>query len=162
MLPPLNAYSLDRQGLSWIVDTVTFEIADAERFQRLVELVGALAAAKAADDFRDHAYWESFLDDRSRAAFWWPTEAEAREWQERWFATPVEKRWSDPSLRTLWMFGSLVDAVRHGEFEQLRCRRTSGGGAIEFVPTASPFGGTDWMRALIEAFGGEVTDDTAG
>jgi len=146
-----------------IVEAVTFNLADSERFDRLAALVGALADAKEADCFRDDSYWESFLDDRSRAAFWWPTEAEVRDWERRWFATPVERRRSEPSLQTPWMYGSVVDAVENGEFEKLACRRTSAsGGAIEFAPTAWPFGGTGWIRALIEAFGGEVTSDTAG
>lgn len=59
------------------------------------------------------------------------------------------------------MFGSLIDAAERGEFKNLGCSRTDSGGAIEFEPYAWPFGGTAWMRALIEAFGGRVTDGTA-
>jgi len=139
----------------------SFELASEERFERLAAFVRALATAKVEEDFHDEAYWERFLDDRARAAFWWPTPAEAEDWQRRWFSTPVDQRWADASLKTPWVFGSLIDAAEHGEFEHLACIRSEGGGAIQFEPTAWPFGGTAWMRALIEAFGGRVTDDSA-
>ena len=142
-------------------ERVSFELESEERFERLSAFVRALAHSKAEDDFHDDAYWERFLDERSRAAFWWPTAAEAEDWERRWSATPVDRRWTDPSLKTPWVFGSLIDAVERGEFENLACRRTDEGGAIEFQPCAWPFGGTAWMRALIEAYGGRVTEDTA-
>lgn len=145
------------------MESVTFNLADDERFLRITELFSAIAAAKVTGDFRDDSYWEAFLDERSRGAFWWPTEAEAQDWQRRWFATPLEKRADDPSLRTPWMYGSLVDTARTGEFARLACRRTGvTSGAVEIEPVAWPFGGTDWVHALIEAFGGEITGDTAG
>lgn len=145
------------------METVTFRLADDERFERLATIVGALSEAKSADDFGDANHWESFLDRRSRAAFWWPTDAELAAWERRWFATPIQTRWTDPTLQTPWTFGSVIAAASNGEFVDLVCRRTSAsGGVIEFVPTAWPFGGTGWMRALVEAFGGEVTDVTAG
>lgn len=142
-------------------ERVSFELASGERFERLVAFVQSLAMAKAEGDFHDDTYWERFLDERARAAFWWPTPAEAEDWERRWFSTPVEQRWTDPSLKTPWVFGSLIDAVERGEFENLECHRTSTGGAIEFEPYAWPFGGTAWMRALIEAHDGRVTEDTA-
>jgi hypothetical protein len=142
-------------------ESVSFELASQERFERLAAFVRALAQAKSEDDFRDDAYWEAFLDERTRAAFWWPTPAEVEDWRRRWFATPIERRWTAPDLQTPWTFGSLIDAVENGEFGQLACRRTSGGGVIELEPYAWPFGGTAWIRAAIEAFGGRVVDDTA-
>jgi len=139
---------------------VSFELSSDERLERLAAFIHALATAKVEDDFHDDAYWEGFLDERSRTAFWWPTAAEAKEWKDRWYSTPIDRRWTEPSLRTRWVFGSLVDAAEHGEFEHLKFRRMDGGGAIEFEPCAWPFGGTAWMHAAIEAFGGRVIDDT--
>lgn len=143
------------------IERVSFELASEERFEQLAALVRALAKAKAEDDFHDDAYWEQFLDDRARKAFWWPTSTELQEWEQRWFSTPVDRRWTDPSLKTPWMFDSLIDAAARGEIDDLTFRRNDAGGVIEFVPSAWPFGGTAWMRALIEAFGGRVTGDTA-
>jgi hypothetical protein len=142
-------------------ERVSFELASEERFERLAAFVRALAIAKVDDNFHDDAYWERFLDERARAAFWWPSPAEAEDWERRWFSTPVEQRWTDPSLKTPWVFGSLIDAAEQGEFENLECSRTGAGGVIEFQPCAWPFGGTAWMRALIEAYDGRVTEDTA-
>jgi hypothetical protein len=144
------------------IDSVSFELASDEQFERLATFVRALARAKSEDDFRDDVYWEQFLDDRSRRAFWWPRPAEVRDWGQRWFSTPVDRRPTDPSLQRPWTFGSLIEAAENGEFEHLVCRRREGGGVIEFHPYAWPFGGTAWMHALIEAFGGRVTADTAG
>jgi hypothetical protein len=142
-------------------ERVFFELASDERFDRLAKFVRSLAAAKAQSDFRDDAYWEALLDEEARGTFWWPTPAQVEDWERRWFATPVGRRWTDPSLRTLWVFGSLIDAVQNGEVEGLACRRIDSGGVLEFEPHAWPFGGTAWMHALIEAFGGRVTRDTS-
>jgi hypothetical protein len=142
-------------------ESILFQLASEERFNRLATFVRALAQAKVEDDFHDDAYWEAMLDDGARATFWWPTAAEVQDWECRWFSTPVERRCAEPELRTPWMFGSLIDAVERGEFEQLACRRTEGGGVLEFQPYAWPFGGTGWMHALIEAFGGRVIKDTS-
>jgi hypothetical protein len=140
---------------------VSFQLADDRQLERLATFVRALATAKAEDDFRDDAHWEQFLDDRTRQAFWWPTPAEFQDWQERWFSTPLDRRWTDASLSRPWTFWSLIDAAANGEFDHLVCSRFAGGGAIEFVPLAWPFGGTAWLHALVEAFGGRVIEDTA-
>jgi hypothetical protein len=142
-------------------ERVVFEIANGDRFQQLAAFVRALAIAKGDGNFHDDAYWERFLDEGARAAFWWPSSAEIEDWQRRWFSTPVERRSTDPSLKTPWIFASLIDAARDGDFENLQCSRIGTGAAIEFQPCAWPFGGTAWMRALIEAYGGYVTEDTA-
>jgi hypothetical protein len=132
----------------------------ADRFEGLRRFVDALAAAKASDAFRDDEYWEAFLDDGARSAFWWPTESEQAEWSRRWFAAPVAERWSRADLQKPWTFASLIDAVRNGEYELLGCHlRPDGKGAITFQPWAGPYGGTGWMRAAVEAFGGSVTED---
>jgi hypothetical protein len=143
-----------------MAESLLFQLDDEQRFKRLKVLVDALAEAKAADEFRDDDYWESFLDDDARSAFWWPTEAEIADWSERWFSTPVEERLQRKDLWGPWTFDSLVEAVRNGDYRLVGCSRTSDGqGAISFEPMGYPYGGTGWMRAAVEAFGGSVTLD---
>jgi hypothetical protein len=138
---------------------VEFDIASEEQLQRLADMVAALIAAKTTDDWRDDAYWLAFFDNDAKAHFWWPTDAELKDWERRWFSTPYEKRWSDPSLRTKWLFGSLIDAFRNGDYALLGCRRTPDGRArIEFDPYGNPYGGTECMRVLAESFGHRVVD----
>lgn len=142
-----------------MADALLFKL-DGERFARLKLLVDALAAAKASDEFRDDEYWLAFLDADARSAFWWPTEAEVADWSERWFSVPAEERLARADLQMPWTFGSLVDAVRNGDYNLLGCSLTSDGqGAISFEPRGFPYGGTGWMRAAVEAFGGSVTLD---
>jgi hypothetical protein len=80
-----------------------------------------------------------------------------KDWERRWFSTPVPERFTDTSLETPWDFGSMIDAFRNGEYDLLGCRRlTATAGRLEFDPHAWPYGGTGCMRALIEAFGHRV------
>ncbi len=144
-----------------MLSVVEFEYADPARFDLLVRLVEALATAKLRDDYAHDAFWEGFLDERARRAFWWPTPEELADWERRWLATPVHQRWSDPSLKTPWVYGSVIEAVKDGEYRLdgvVRCGDNLA--AIEFEPKAHPFGGCGWMHAVIEAFGGSVTGGT--
>ncbi len=142
--------------------TIKFEIADEDRFRRLVAVFDALRTAKRADEWHDDDYWLAFFDVESRARFWWPTEAERDDWNRRWFSTPVPQRWTDPSLVTPWDFGSMIDAFRNGEYELLRCERVSeAAGHLSFEPQAWPYGGSGCMKALIEALGHRVTTEPA-
>jgi len=140
---------------------VEFEIADEDRFRQLEAVVAGLAEAKRIDDFRDDEYWLRFFDTEARSHFWQPTEEEKQDWLRRWQSTPVEQRWSDPSLLELpWDFGSMIDAFKNGDYELLGCRRVSERvGRIEFEPFGWPYGGTGCMRALIEAFGYRVISE---
>jgi hypothetical protein len=137
---------------------VEFEVADEDRFRRLVAVFDALRAAKVADEWRDDDYWLAFFDAEARSHFWWPTAAEQDDWNRRWFSTPVPQRFTDPSLVTPWDFGSLIDAFRNGDYELLGCEQVSErAGRLFFDPHGWPYGGTGCMRALVEAFGHRVT-----
>lgn len=137
---------------------VEFHADDDGCFGKLEAVVAALAQAKEADHWRDDDYWLGFLDEAARAHFWWPTNSEREEWSRRWFAKPVERRTSDPSLETPWDFGSMIDAFRNGEYRLLGLRRLGDGVArIEYGPFAGPYGGNECMVALVEAFGFRAT-----
>jgi hypothetical protein len=137
---------------------VEFEVADDPRFNQVAAVIQALANAKRSGEFPDDDYWLKFFDADAMRHFWSPTATELDEWRRRWLASPVERRFSDPSLKTAWTFGSMIDAFRNGEYELLGCRRVDGRmGRLEYEPFAGPYGGTGCMRALLEAFGHRVT-----
>ena len=136
---------------------VEFGIADDARLGRLVAVVEALRQAKQTDEWRDDYHWLGYFDEEARARFWWPTPEELKDWERRWFSTPVPERFTDPSLETPWDFGSMIDAFRNGEYDLLGCHRVSAtAGRLEFDSHAWPYGGTGCMRALVEAFGHRV------
>lgn len=139
---------------------ISFELTAEDRLDRLAAFIDRLAEAKANNDFRDDVFWDSCLDEQARTSFWRPTQAELKDWERRWLATPVERRATEPSLQTPWEFGSLLDAARNAEISNLRLQRVPWGGTIEFDPDAWPYGGTGWIRALVEAFGGRVTEQS--
>lgn len=52
----------------------------------------------------------------------------------------------------------MIESFKDGEYELLSCEMISDETArINYNPFAFPYGGTDCMKALIEAFGFEVT-----
>lgn len=136
---------------------VEFKIVTEERFRQLAAVFDALCRAKQSGEWHDDDYWLGFFDQEARLRFWWPTPEEREDWSRRWFSTPVPQRFTDPSLKTPWDFGSMIDAFRNGEYDLIACRRVSTEtGRLEFEPHAWPFGGTGCMRALVEAFGHRV------
>ena len=138
---------------------IEFEVLDNNRFAMLVRVFNALRTAKQSLAFPHEEYWRGFLDQDALSRFWWPTEQELREWEQRWNSTPVSRRFNDPALRRPWHFGSMLDALKEGEHELLACERVAQIGRLEFRPLAGPFGGTDALKALIEAFGFRVTGE---
>ena len=144
---------------------VEFRVRSPEQYSRLNRTVEALRAAKSSDSFPGDDEWKSFFSEEEIATFWWPSEAEKKDWERRWLATPVETRFTDPSLDTPWDFGSMLDAIKDAEFSIIGLRAGSHDrGFLEFDPEAYPFGGTGSLRALILAYGHELVgyDDGTG
>jgi hypothetical protein len=85
-------------------------------------------------------------------------ESERADHLRRWFATPVETRFTDPSLETPWDFASMIDAFRNGDYRLIGLRRLRPAVArIEYEPFGDPYGGTGCMVALVEAYGFRVS-----
>ncbi len=140
---------------------VSFVLANLRRFGMLQRVFDALCEAKKDDAIdADDESWRSFFDDDALTYFWNPTPEELADWIQRWEATPVERRFTDVTLKTPWDFSSMIDAFHHGEYNLLRLSPTSENtGAIVFEALAYPYGGTGCMHALIECFGGIVTGE---
>ena len=134
-----------------------FELPEPARFERLVKVFDRLKRSKEQDSWPEIHSWLELFDDAAKATFWWPTADELAAWQRRWFSTPVESRFSDPSLETPWGFDSMIGAFEDGDYVLVVCRKVGDKlGRLDFDPHGWPFGGTGCMRALIEAFGGRV------
>ena len=116
---------------------------------------------KTKDEWPDtKEEWTRYFDSRALSHFWWPTEAELLEWKRRYFATPLPKRSTDPSLQRPWDFMSLFEAFKNGDYALLPIGRLSEKEAIlPFDPLGHPYGGTACMRALIESFDHQVTEE---
>ena len=144
-----------------VESSVNFTLADPSRFGMLQRVFHALRDAKndGAIDADDES-WRSYFDDDALSHFWNPTPEELADWTRRWQATPVEKRFTDPTLETPWDFGSMIEAFHNGEYNLLRVTRVSeNAGALQFEALAFPYGGTGCMCALVECFGGIVTGE---
>lgn len=139
---------------------IKFSIPSDERFGKLVEAFSSLRDAKLSEQPPDaeDKFWLGFFDSQALAHFWWPDEAERDEWSRRWLSTPVGKRMDEPSLKTDWHFASMIEAVLSGEYDLLECKQIAPGeGRLRFDPHAWPYGGSDSLVALIEAFDCKVT-----
>lgn len=103
------------------------------------------------------------FDEQALAHFWWPSKQEHQDYWQRWSATPVPQRFTDPALNPPWDFESMIDSFLNGEYELLSCRLlTSDTGVLEFLPFSFPYGGTGCMQALIEALDFQVIGEDDG
>lgn len=137
---------------------VEFEIGSTDGYRKLEAVTAALVTSNRTDDWKDEAFWLEYFDATARSHFWWPTPDEVDDWRRRWFGTPVATRFTDPTLKIPWTFGSMIGALKNGDYELLGCRKISDSvGRFEFTPHGHPYGGTGCMRALIEAFDHRVT-----
>jgi hypothetical protein len=142
---------------------VEFQANDRKQFDTLCRVFNEIKKDKDSDSWRNDEDWLSFFDNEALSHFWCPTQEEAAEHFRRWFATPVEQRWTDPSLETPWDFESMFDAFKNGEYQLIACRMISADRArLEFDPFGYPYGGTGCIKALVESFGFAIVAEDDG
>ncbi len=176
---------------SWPACFIKFRVNDQARFQILAQIFEIskqeksryLAALFEDEEDQENDYQEQALrklveslfdlfDEQALAHFWWPSKQEQLDYVQRWQATPVPQRFTDPSLKTPWDFESMIDSLLNGEYELLSCRILTpdtslhseqyATGVFEFLPFSFPYGGTGCMKALIEAFGFQILGEDDG
>lgn len=131
-----------------------FAVTDDKRFQNLQKLFSRLKADKDEENIGDDQIYLALINEDTRKHFRWSTPEENIVWLEKWYSTPIETRWTDPSLDRGWDFGSMIDAFRNGEYSLLSCEMVSQKTArLTFYAHSHPYGGTGCMKVLIEAFG---------
>lgn len=104
----------------------------------------------------------NLLGERYKTKFWWPTKEEQEEWIEKWEATPVEARHTDPSLETPWDFSSWVDAFYTAEIELKKIViNNNGEGIIIFEQLAYPSGGIEATEEIVKIYDGQIISNDA-
>lgn len=144
---------------------IDFIVRDEPALERLSKVSAEFQRQKEGDAQADDEHWLPFFERSDRAAFWWPTEAEWKRWNDFWFSTPLPQRHSPEMPSPPWHFGSMVEVILESEYDIVGVRRTDSKQArLEFDPHGYPYGGTGALRALIRAFSHEVTgfDDGTG
>lgn len=137
---------------------IEFAVTDEKRFKDLQQVLNKLKSDKDEESIGDDEQYLDLFDEEARRYFRWSTPEEDALWAKRWFATPIETRWSDdPALKRGWDFGSMIDAFRNGEYILRSCEMVDCNVArLNFYALAYPYGGTGCMQALVESFGFKV------
>lgn len=144
---------------------ISFKIASNESLTALSHVFYAIKKAKDEGTLQVSPDWQAYFTEAQLMRFWAPSPEEMAAWQKAWLSTPVPIRFNDQSLQTPWDFDSMIDAIQNGEYSLVGIREiTEGQARLEFDPEAYPFGGTESLQALIEAFGHEIigVDDGTG
>lgn len=106
-----------------INEYVEFAVTDGKRFEDLKRVFDKLKSDKDEDIIGDDEQpYLDLLDEQARKYFRWSTPEEDELWIKKWFATPIETRWTDKSLNRGWDFGSMIEAFKDGEYELLSCK----------------------------------------
>ncbi len=112
---------------------------------------------------RRYREWSVLFDERALAHFWWPSRRERREYRVRYQATPMpERALYEYQYRGEhgWDFLAMIAWIQEGFYTLVSCQKTSPTTArLEYYPQGLPFGGTEPLHALIEAFDFTVTYD---
>lgn len=157
---------------------IEFSIGEPQRFETLHRLFLALKECKdrvndwEADDQESDiedeveiARLKELLDDEARA--WFATaihhsSEESRIYRQLWDLTAPEIRLQHPMFNRPgpWGFGGIIETIFDGEYELVDLRRDGPGkGILVYDPWSAPFGGTECLVELIEAFGHRVGYD---
>ena len=144
---------------------VNFKIRDEAALRRLTAVVEEFKRQKVSAIALDGEHWLQFFQGSDRDEFWWPDDAEAKRWDQFWFSIPLPLRLSPTMPHPPWHLGSMVENILEGDYDLIRsCNRGDKQGRLEFEPHSYPYGGTGALRALVRAFGHEITgyDDGTG
>ncbi len=133
---------------------IEFAVTDYQRFEDLQRVFHKLKNDKDEENVADDEEYLPLFDEEARKFFRWSTPEEDALWAKHWAATPIEARWTDPSLNRGWDFGSMIDAFKNGEYSLLSCEMVGPNIArLNFYALAYPYGGTGCLQALVESFG---------
>lgn len=152
---------------------VEFGVDDWDRFEALSYVFSALRQDKekqiaaldngtSTEVFRKDREWISLFDQEARSHFQWPTEDLTYRSEQQNF-DPGETHSPDSGRKSSWSLLATIEAFKNGEYELLACRPISSDRArLEFDPPGFPYGGTECMKVLIEAFGFRVLSENDG
>ena len=151
-------------------------IYDKARFARLVAFFNKLKAVKngeVQDDWGDiedicsDEIWSEFLDDEAVEWFAGAFDTDGVEGQvyhKLWELTKPKIRVSHPFFIVpgSWDLESILDAIFNCEYDLIQIEAIEGSeeAVLYYNPHAQPFGGTESLVQLLEAFGCRVTYDT--
>ncbi|WP_199300116.1 hypothetical protein [Trichocoleus sp. FACHB-262] len=93
---------------------IEFAVTNSQRFEDLQRVFDKLKRDKDEDNIDDDEPYLNVFDEEARQYFRWSTPEEDLAGAEKWYATRLEARWSDPSLQHGWDFGSMIDAFKNG------------------------------------------------
>lgn len=117
-------------------------------------------------DAASNPQWRALLTDEARQ--WFSNtfdfgSEEGRTYHQLWGLTSPEVRSSHPMFNTAgnWSLEDTLDAIFHGEYVLVDViQEAEGHGVLYYDPWAGPFGGSESLVALVEAFGHQVTFDS--
>jgi hypothetical protein len=159
---------------------IEFRVLNEERFKALYRVLFALKEDKHAllaiwagkepdndqDDnraWRNTNAWLELFDKEASAYFWWPEPEEKEAQNKVRLAGAPSERLNNSERKSRWTLLSMIDAFKTGEYELVSCDMwTPDTAVLEFEPYIFPYGGTDCMKALVEAFGFQVIGEDDG
>jgi hypothetical protein len=152
---------------------VEFSVDDLNRFEALSRVFKALMQDKekqiaaldngtSTEVFRKDSDWVSLFDKEARSHFQWSAE-ELTNRPGQGYSDPREIYSLDSKRKGSWSLAAMIEAFKNGEYELIACRLISSDKArLEFSPLGFPYGGTECMKVLIEAFGFRVLSENDG
>jgi len=144
---------------------IQFEVDSADRFAQFLALFDHLRADQNGEGLQsDSSVYLARLDDAARAHYWFPTEADRKQWDEQWKATPVDQRWNDPSLKRPREFDSVIRGMKSTEIQLERCAMVDERTArLEYVERSHSADAADInITLLVESYGFSITETGDG
>lgn len=158
----------DLEGFEYL----EFDLSDTGRFAHLVAVFERLKDEKeryfrsGEEPSVQRKDWVSYFD---KGALEWfdsvillPNSEEKAVFDQLWKISHPEKRVNHPMFNTgeKWSLESVISVIYQGDYELISIIRSGDTARLYFDPGGYPFGGTDALVQLIEAFGHVVIYDS--
>lgn len=144
---------------------ISMKIDQPDRMEALRHFVNELAIIKRVSTVPNaELLLDRCLDEKARNYFSMLSPEEWDEWKKEWFSTPVDERLRNSALQPHWDKSSFIEALIQGEFLVGDLQIVGDEARFTFNPLAYPYGGSNCLVAIVEAFGQTVVgiDDGTG
>ena len=117
---------------------VKFIPKDEASLERLSRFFDLLKKEKDSSEKPNEESLSEFLSAEEKSHFWWPSDAEQKEWQSFWSSTSVEVRLSPKMPMPPWDLESMYEALWNGDYDLISVSKETEGYHLNFYPHGYP------------------------
>lgn len=142
------------------MEKIVFRNISALSFDNIMHVFHELKSGKDKGSI-DEEIIKKLIGNLYEDKFWHPTKEELDQHMKNWYATPVNKRPTDPKLKKPWDFSSWIYNIQNADITLIDIKPIDQNKfQIDLSQNSIPSGGIEAMELLIKIFDGEIIENS--